>query len=241
VPGARAVRELIEGAPGRVKYVLVDAKRDFGEVTRAAADAGIEVRTAERGKLDEVAGPGLARGIVAVADSPLVPDIGDLLDLAGDGGRRLPSGKRVIVALDGVEDPQNLGACVRSAEFFGASGVFWARDRAAGLTPAAVRASAGASERLPLCCVTNLARALETCRAADYWSVGTVVEGGQSLGTADLPDAIVLVLGSEGRGLRRLTQERCDFLVTVDGAGEVGSLNVAAAGAVALALLAQQA
>ena len=167
-------------------------------------------------------------------------DVADLLDASE--GRSLPSGRRVLVALDGVQDPQNLGAIIRSAEFFGAGGVFWAKDRAAPLSPSAVRASAGASERLPIAEVTNLARALETCRGQDYWLAGTVVEGGQPLAGADLPDPLVVVLGSEQKGIRRLTRETCDFLVTVGGAtldgGRVGSLNVASAGAVALALLA---
>jgi 23S rRNA (guanosine2251-2'-O)-methyltransferase len=143
----------------------------------------------------------------------------------------------VLVALDGVQDPHNLGALIRSAEFFGVLGLFWARDRSAGLSPAVVRASAGASERLPLAQVTNLARALATCKDSGYWILGTVPDGGSPLRTLvaqGLPDAVVVVLGGEERGLRRLTRENCDFLATIPGAGGVASLNVSAAAAVTL-------
>jgi 23S rRNA (guanosine2251-2'-O)-methyltransferase len=149
------------------------------------------------------------------------------------------------VVCDGIVDPHNFGAVLRSAEFFGAEGVAWARDRAAPLSPAAVRASAGASERVSLSEVTNLARALtwatqQRDAGADWWVVGTVVDGGVPLAelAADPPVNMLLVLGSEQRGLRRLTRERCDFLVTIERAGALGSLNVSAAAAVALAALA---
>lgn len=236
VPGERAVSELILAAPARIRELSLESGRDMPELERLAAQAGVAVQRRTRASLESLAGPGLARGVVAVADSPLLHDVADLLDASE--GRSLPSGRRVLVALDGVQDPQNLGAIIRSAEFFGAGGVFWAKDRAAPLSPSAVRASAGASERLPIAEVTNLARALETCRSQDYWLAGTVVDGGQPLSGADLPDQLVVVLGSEQKGIRRLTRETCDFLVTVGGAGGVGSLNVASAGAVALALLA---
>ncbi|HEY8378080.1 MAG TPA: RNA methyltransferase, partial [Nannocystis sp.] len=117
---------------------------------------------------------------------------------------------------------------------------FWARDRSAGVTPVVVRASAGASERVPLCQVTNLARALAQAKEAGFWVVGTVAEGGadlRRLAASGLPDALVVVFGSEGSGLRRLTRESCDFLATIPGAGGLGSLNVSAAAAVTLATL----
>lgn len=178
----------------------------------------------------------LARGVVAIARPPRVWDLQELLELSAPEGR-----KRLLVALDGVQDPHNLGAILRSAEFFGARGVFWARDRSAAVTPTVVRSSAGASERLPLGQVTNLARALAEAKEAGFWVVGTVAEGGadlRQLAREGLPDALVVVLGSEGTGLRRLTRESCDFLATISGAGGVASLNVSAAAAVTLASLA---
>ena len=127
-----------------------------------------------------------------------------------------------------------------AAVVFGASGVFWARDRSVAVTPTVVRASAGATERLPLCQVTNLARALAQAKEAGFWVVGTVAEDGadlRRLAADGMPDALVVVLGSEGHGLRRLTRDSCDFLATIPGTGGVASLNVSAAAAVTLATL----
>lgn len=213
-----------------------------------ATSLGVVIRPREREELDDAVGPGLARGVVAHARPPKAWAIEDLLER--EDGPRTRRGFRLLVVLDGVQDPHNLGAVIRSAEFFGAAGVVWARDRSAPLTPAAVRSSAGATERLPLCQVTNLARALEQAKAAQWWVVGTVVDDDddddeakrtpvQSLRelAEDPPTDMVLVLGSEEKGLRRLTRERCDFLVTIEGAGSLGSLNVSAAAAVALARL----
>jgi len=148
--------------------------------------------------------------------------------------------RQILVALDGVQDPHNLGAILRSAEFFGATGAIWPRDRAVSVTPAAIRSSSGATERLPLARVTNLARALDLCKEAGFWVIGTVVDGGRPLREIcadDPPERLVLVLGSEEKGLRRLTRERCDFLATIPRRGEIGSLNVSTAAAVALAAL----
>ncbi|MCA9635110.1 MAG: RNA methyltransferase, partial [Myxococcales bacterium] len=172
-------------------------------------------------------------GMVAVAAPPREWTVEELLDLPQREGAR-----QVLVAADGVQAPHTLGAILRSAEFFGAAGALWPRDRAVGLTPAAIRSSAGASERLPLARVTNLARALDVCKDAGFWVLGTVVDGGRALGeicAETLPDRLVLVLGSEERGIRRLTRERCDFLATIPRRGAIGSLNVSTAAAVALA------
>ncbi|TPV95444.1 MAG: RNA methyltransferase [Myxococcales bacterium FL481] len=239
VPGERAVTELLRAQPQRVTRVVVQQGRDFPAVRELAAAAGRPVDVLDRRGLERLLDPALARGIVAVAESPLRADVRDLL-YPGDASRRTTGGRRLLVALDGVLDPRNLGAIVRSAEFFGAAGVFYPRDRAATLSAAAVRASAGASERLAMACVPNLARALDECKDAGYWIVGTVVSGGRELASLvpELPEELVLVLGSEERGLRRLTEERCDFLATIPGASEFASLNVSCAAAVALAGLA---
>ena len=205
------------------------------------ARAAVDWAVAERDQLERWVGPGLARGVVASAASPLLEGVEPLLERIDDAPPSRPSNRRILLALDGVVDPHNLGAILRSAEFFGAAGAFWARDRSAPLSPVAVRASAGASERLPVSQVTNLSRALALCSQHDVWTVGTVVEGGQPLREVardGLPDRLVLVLGSEGAGLRRLTRDRCDYLVSIDGGGSGGSLNVSAAAAVALSWLA---
>jgi 23S rRNA (guanosine2251-2'-O)-methyltransferase len=227
------VVELLRADPRRVRRLFVLATRAPGEVEALADQRRVAVTRSDPDELAAILAPELARGVVAVADPPRDHDIAELLELRSAA----PDRRRVLVALDGVQDPHNLGALMRSAEFFGALGMFWARDRSAGLSPTVVRASAGASERLPLAQVTNLARALAACKDAGFWILGTVAEGGQSLDAlvdAGLPDALVVVLGSEERGLRRLTRESCDFLATIPGAGGVASLNVSAAAAVTL-------
>jgi 23S rRNA (guanosine2251-2'-O)-methyltransferase len=233
VPGERAVVELLRADPRRIRRLHVLATRPPGEIEALAAAAKVAITRASADELAMILGPELARGVIAVATPPREHDVEDLIALRPTN----PGRRRVLVALDGVQDPHNLGALIRSAEFFGVLGLFWARDRSAGLSPAVVRASAGASERLPLAQVTNLARALATCKDSGYWILGTVPDGGSPLRTLvaqGLPDAVVVVLGGEERGLRRLTRENCDFLATIPGAGGVASLNVSAAAAVTL-------
>lgn len=236
VPGERAVTELLAAAPGRIRRVLVRAGVATTLVEQCEA-VGVRVDAVGDRELDAHVPPGLSRGVLALADPPPDWDLLDLLTQARDPAQ----GRAVVVALDGVQDPRNLGAIVRSCEFFGVHGLVWPRDRAAGLSPAAVRASAGACERLPLCQVTNLARALETCQNEDFWVLGTVVDAGEPLRTLvaqdRLPRNLVVVMGAEERGLRRLTRSRCDYLANIPRRGHVGSLNVAAAAAVTLALL----
>ena len=217
--------------------MLIEAEREFPEIATLARAAGLEVEIVERELHESLIGPGLARGVLAIADPPRHWALEDLL--ARDNGPTTRRGHRLLVVCDGLQDPHNFGAVMRSAEFFGAGGIIWARDRSAPLSPAAVRSSAGASERLPLCPVTNLARSLELAKQSEWWVIGTVVDDGQALQdvAADPPAAMIVVLGSEGSGLRRLTRERCDFLVSIAGPGSLGSLNVSAAAAVALALL----
>ncbi|MBL9101953.1 MAG: RNA methyltransferase [Myxococcales bacterium] len=234
MPGERAVVELLRASPRRLRGLYVLATRPPGEVEALAASHRLAVTRCSPDELAAILSPELARGVVAVATPPRDHDIEDLLGLRPAA----PDRRRVLVALDGVQDPHNLGALIRSSEFFGALGMFWARDRSAGLSPTVVRSSAGASERLPLAQVTNLARALAACKEAGWWILGTVPEGGRplrELAAAGLPDALVVVLGGEERGLRRLTRESCDFLATIPGAGGVASLNVSAAAAVTLA------
>jgi 23S rRNA (guanosine2251-2'-O)-methyltransferase len=139
-----------------------------------------------------------------------------------------------LLALDGIQDPQNLGAIVRSAEAAGVDGCILPRDRAAGVTAAAVRASAGATEHLPIAQVTNLASFLEFAKAQGFWVVGTDSTAGRDLFAADLTDPLVLAIGGEERGLRHLTKSRCDLIVNIPSRGNVASLNASAAAAVCL-------
>ena len=140
----------------------------------------------------------------------------------------------LIVFLEGVEDPRNLGALIRSAEGFGAHGVVIPRRGASPLTAVAAKAAAGALERIPVAQVGNLSQEMEKLKKMGIWIAGLALEGSREITQENLKGPLVLVLGNEGKGLSRLVRERCDFLLLIPLAGEVGSLNVATAGAVAL-------
>jgi 23S rRNA (guanosine2251-2'-O)-methyltransferase len=143
-------------------------------------------------------------------------------------------GTALLLVLDGVTDPQNLGALARSAHALGAQGIVVPKDRAAGITPAAFKAAAGALEHCPVARVTNLSRALDLMKQQGLWTVALAPDGDKELGQVDLTVPTALVLGSEGTGVRPLVRKTCDHVARIPMAGQVGSLNVAAAGTVAL-------
>ncbi len=147
---------------------------------------------------------------------------------------RVVAGGTLFLALDGVTDPHNLGACLRSADAAGASAVIVPRDRSASLTPAAAKAASGAAETVPLITVANLARTLRTLREQGMWVVGLAGDTDTVLYQVDLTLPTVLVMGAEGEGLRRLTRETCDHLAAIPMAGSVSSLNVSVAAGIAL-------
>jgi 23S rRNA (guanosine2251-2'-O)-methyltransferase len=225
VEGRRAVAELLRAGkrPVRTVYVSSAATRD-----RAVADimdlAHKRARVVSPEKLEQRARTETHQGVVAEA-APLRPvDLDDLL---------APSGA-FVVALDGVTDPRNLGAIIRSADTAGATGLVLGRHRAAHVTPAVTKAAAGAIEHLPIALVGGIPNALERAQRAGVWTVGLDERGTTSVYELDLADQrIVLVLGAEGRGLARLSQKRCDVLVRIPMHGHVPSLNVAAAATIA--------
>ncbi|MBM3147427.1 MAG: 23S rRNA (guanosine(2251)-2'-O)-methyltransferase RlmB [Actinobacteria bacterium] len=212
---------LAPGARRPVRHV-------FG-TSAALRAAGIDrhagrVRVTEVGQpdLDELVGSGDHQGLVAEVGPYRYADIDEVL--AGD----------LVVALDEVTDPRNLGAVARTALACGAAGIVVTRHRSAPVSGAAVKASAGATEHLPIAQVTNLRRALQQAQQRGFWVYGASGAASQSYLDVDLPERVVLVLGSEGRGLRRLTAESCDELLALPMAGPVSSLNVSVAAAVLL-------
>lgn len=230
--GIHAVRLLLSRHPQRVRRLLLAATRDdrrLGELRTLAERAGIAIATADETQLGELAAGGRHQGAVAET----VAKAGDPeteLETAIEAGGDAP----LLLALDGVQDPHNLGACLRSADAAGANAVIAPRDRSAGLTPVARKVAAGAAEAVPFISVVNLARALRALRERGFRVIGADGSAPVSLYQADLCGPLVLVLGSEGAGLRRLTRECCDQLVAIPMAGAVESLNVSVATGVVL-------
>lgn len=239
VYGMNPVRELLRsGAEGLSELWLAegtDRPRAFGDLERAARDRGAKVRSAPRARLDRLAGVSQHQGIVAVVADYRYRELDELLDAAAGSGR-----PALLVLLDGVEDPHNLGAVVRSAHALGAHGVVLPRDRAAGVTPSAAKASAGAVEHIGIARVTNLVRCIEELRETGIWTVAAVPDGEQVLSSVDLRGPTALVLGGEGQGIRPLVRKNCDHAVRIPMLGRVGSLNASAAAAIALYEAARQ-
>jgi len=227
--GIHAVREAL--AAGRPLERIVIARGRGGdrveEIVRLAKEHGIPVRFEDRSQLDRLAGGREHQGIVGLAAAKKAFALEDLI--AAAKGRT-----GLIVLLDGVEDPHNLGAIVRTALAAGADGVVVPERRAAGLTETVSRASAGALEYLPVARVVNLPRAMEELKEAGYWLVGLDERAPQAHTEVDLTGAMGIVLGGEGKGLHDLTRKRCDFVVSLPTTGPVRSLNVSVAAGVVL-------
>jgi 23S rRNA (guanosine2251-2'-O)-methyltransferase len=198
--------------------------RDLAAIAERASVRVLRVPTR---RLDGFYGGGRHQGVVARVE---VKKTADSLDELLEGLSEPP----LLLVLDGVTDPHNLGACLRVANAAGAHAVIAPRDRAAGITPAVSKVASGAAEATPYLMVTNLARTLDELKERNVWIVGADERGEKTLHEADLPDAIAWVLGAEGEGMRRLTRERCDLLVRIPMRGEVESLNVSVAAGIVL-------
>jgi 23S rRNA (guanosine2251-2'-O)-methyltransferase len=230
--GIHAVRVLLSRSPARVRRVLLAGGRDAGrlaELRVLAERCGVSVTTADAAVLERLAEGGRHQGVVAEIE-PRAGDPETQLEEALEAA----AGPPLLLVLDGVQDPHNLGACLRSADAAGVAAVIVPRDRAAGLTPVVRKVAAGAADAVPLVAVVNLARTLRQLKERGVWLVGTDDAADRSLYQADLGGPLALVLGSEGEGLRRLTRECCDQLVSIPMAGVVESLNVSVAAGVAL-------
>jgi 23S rRNA (guanosine2251-2'-O)-methyltransferase len=233
VIGRHPIRELLRaGRPLHRLYVATNLDPDplVDEVLELARAASVPVERRPRPELDELAPDLVHQGIVASAPPFTTVGLDDLLARAGSTGR-----PPLLVALDGVTDPHNLGAIARTAEAVGAHGLLLPGRRIAPITPTAEKAAAGAFAHLPVAVVGNLARALEDLRQRGVWSLGLEGDRGEDLTTHPLAgEACVLVVGAEGAGLARLTRDRCDALVALPMRGQVGSLNASVAAGVAL-------
>jgi 23S rRNA (guanosine2251-2'-O)-methyltransferase len=226
--GFHAVEEAL--AAGRPLDRIVIARGRHGErieaIVRQAKARGIQLRFEDRQQLDRLSGTREHQGVAALAASKSSVELEDLL------ARKTPQG--LLVLLDGVEDPHNLGAIVRTALAAGAQGIVIPERRAAGLNDTVERTSAGALAHLPVARVKNLVRAMEEMKEAGYWLVGLDERAEKSYSAVDLTGSVGIVLGSEGQGLHELTRKRCDFLVSLPTSGPVRSLNVSVAAGVML-------
>jgi len=231
--GIHAVREAL--AAGRpVQSVLISLGRHgdrLEDIVRLARRNGVPVRFEARPQVDRAAGTRDHQGVVALIAAEASVSLEELLATDAASGSTTSG---LLVLLDGVEDPQNLGAIIRTALAAGAGGVVIPERRAVGLTDAAVRASAGAAAHLSVARVTNLVRAMEEIKEAGYWLVGLDEHAEKRHTDIDLTGRIALVFGGEGKGLRYLVKERCDFVVSIPTSGPVRSLNVSVAAGVVL-------
>jgi 23S rRNA (guanosine2251-2'-O)-methyltransferase len=236
--GVNPVLEAVRAHPQEVVRVLVDRGHDgrpsqgAERVVQAAHEAGVRVEDAPRGELQRRSSGGAHQGIGAELSEFRYAELEDLW--------RNGTAKPFLVVLDGVTDPQNLGALARSAQALGAHGLVLPKDRSAGVTPAAFKTSAGALERFPVARVTNLSRALEALEEKGVWTVALAADGDRELSQIDLTTGVAIVLGSEGKGVRPLVRRSCDHVARIPMHGGVGSLNVAAAGAIAFYEVARQ-
>jgi 23S rRNA (guanosine2251-2'-O)-methyltransferase len=219
--GVRTVIEALRGERREVFEVL-DASRNAG-VAEAAAASGLLVKEVPRARIDELARGRAHQGVVARVGPYPYAGLTEIL----------AAPEPLLVVLDGVTDPRNLGAVLRAVDGAGAGGVVIPKDRAVDVTAAAVKASAGASEHVLVARETNLRRAIDRIKEAGVWVYAAEV-GGTAYTEVDISGPIALVLGSEGRGVRRLVREGCDGALSIPMLGAVGSLNVSVAAAVLL-------
>jgi len=232
--GRQPLRETLRAGRRRVQRLFLAAgvrrRGIVAQVLALAEQAGVPVQVVQRAEIERLSGGVHHQGLAAEVSGYPYLDLHDLLD-------RLQTAAEppLFLLLDHVQDPQNLGSLLRTAEASGVQGVVLPRRRAAGVTPAAVRASAGAAEWVSVARVTNLVRAMDALKEAGVWLVGLeALPQAVPYSQADLSGPLGLVVGSEGQGLARLVRDSCDSLIRLPLRGRVGSLNAAVAGAIAL-------
>ena len=229
--GIHAVQAILEADAARVEeLMLLEGREDARiETLRSLAENNkVPVSELSRKELDKL-GKGVHQGVVARVRAAIVQDENALKKLV-----KLTQEPITLLVLDGVTDPHNLGACLRTAEAAGVHAVIQPRDNSAGLTPVVRKVACGAAEIVPVIAVTNLARTLRWLQQQGIWLVGTDGEAQQCVDECDMRGAIALMMGAEGRGMRRLTRDCCDFLVRIPMQGSLSSLNVSVSAGICL-------
>ncbi len=225
--GIHAVQAAFDFSADKIKHIWVDSQRQDKRLLpllKQLKGLTVNVENADRKRLDKLTDGKNHQGIVAEVELPGVHSEEELKHIVNTMNDR-----PFFLVLDQVQDPHNLGACLRSADAAGVSGIIITKDNSAGITPTVCKVASGAAETVPVYQVTNLARTLRWLKQQNIWIVGAAGNTEQSIFNADLNMSLALVMGAEGTGMRRLTQEQCDFLVKIPMIGQVESLNVSVA------------
>lgn len=229
IEGRNAVTEALRAGSAIDKIFIAKGETDarLSGIAGKARAAGIPVVSCDKRRLDAMSGTQSHQGVIAVCAAREYAGLDDIFKRAEEECE-----EPFIVVCDGITDPHNLGAIIRSAECVGAHGVVITKRRSAGLTAVVSKTSAGAAEHIPVARVTNLASAIEEIKRHGAWVYGAAAEAERSMWETDLTGGVCLVIGSEGEGLSRLVSEKCDALVSIPMRGEISSLNASAAAAV---------
>jgi len=230
--GRKPVLEAIRSGKRAISHVyLMQGSRDeaLNQIEAHAKAKGISIGMETRHRMDTMAGHDKHQGVIAVAEDFKYADLQDLLDIGKDKGE-----PAFLILLDEIEDPHNLGAILRSADAAGAHGAVIQKDRAAEVNATVIKASAGAAEHVKTARVTNMNDAIRKLKDANVWVVGADMEGAQNFHEYDFRRPVALVIGNEGKGLRRLVRENCDQLVKIPMSGKMSSLNSSVAAALLL-------
>lgn len=228
IVGRNAVREALRSGRTIQRLFITNDKvqGSLQEIIGLAKDKGIELRRVDDKQLSKYADGVVHQGVVALAVPVKFADLGEVLQNWSSDKAPL------LILLDGIEDPHNMGAIIRTAECCGATAVLIPKRHTAPINATVAKTSAGALESIPLVQVGNVAQTIEELKKQGFWVLGAHMEGQQTLYQADLTSPLVLVIGNEGKGLSRLTKERCDFLVTIPMYGRINSLNASVAAAI---------
>lgn len=224
--GLHAVESLLTRQPQRVQQLQIQKERQDQKIIsliELAKQKNIKIHLVSRQELDRITNDAVHQGVVAFCEKAKAYHEGDLEELVES------TAKPFLLILDGIQDPHNLGACLRSADAAGVHAVIVPKDKSVGLTPTVSKVACGAAETVPFIQVTNLARTMRYLKDQGVWLYGAAGEADKSLYQTDLSGPVAIVLGAEGQGLRRLTREHCDLLLNIPMQGSVSSLNVSVA------------
>jgi 23S rRNA (guanosine2251-2'-O)-methyltransferase len=227
--GINAVAEALKASPGNIERICIERGQKnprIQEIVEMARQNHVRISFEERSWLDRKSGGSRHQGVVCFAAEMATLDAEDILEQAKSPG--------LLIVLDGIEDPHNLGAILRSAEAAGVDGVFLPQHRSATLSATVVKASAGATSHIKLARITNLAQLIESLKKKGFWVAGLDADSDKSIWQADLTVPTALILGSEGSGLHRLVKKKCDYIVSLPIRGAVSSYNVSVAAGIAL-------